>query len=807
MLSEFKMPSFKPIVALMCAVLLAACEDPAERAEKYFQQGLELVDNEQFSQARLEFRNAVRLDETHAQARYQLGLLAEREGNIGVAFRQYTRLIEIDPENWRALAKLGRFYAASQRLEEARDFVERAYEIAPDEPEVQAARAATLFALGDRDTAIEMASAAVKTDPERVDAHVILLQDLAQRGEVSTAIARVDDLLDRSPDDPTYNLMKLRLLSQTNDQDAIKDYLITLVDRFPEQMQFRQLLAQMHIQAGDLEAAELQLRAIADVENNSAEGVLTLTRFLMARDGEAAGVAELETRIDATDDPEALGILVVALSEIKYRSGDIDGAREVLRSEIDANTDATTADSMRIQLARIELATENQAAGDALVEEVLARDADNVDALSLRASLQMVADAPDDAIITLRRALNLEPRNVRLLLLEAQAQEMIGNFDLAQERLGAALRVSEYNPDIALRFASFLRGQGEERSARTVLDETSRRYPNNRDVLTALAEALLRSGDLAQADAIAERLRMLEGDGGDTADRIAAASLAQQGRMDESIKVLEGVVMNSEGGGDAGALAGLVSGYVRAGDVDRATGFLEELIAANPKNVTARQLLAEVNLFIGKPDLAEQQLEEAIAAAPERAAGYLSMARFLQSQGRATDAEVTVEAGLEAAPDNAALALMHAQMLEAKRDYEGAISVYEDLYARNPASIVVANNLASLIADFRRDDEGALARAQRISRRLNSSEIPHFQDTYGWIAHLNGSTEEAIRYLEPAAAGLPNNPLVRYHLAQAYVAAGNVEGARQEFNAALELDPAFPHADSARARLEELASN
>ena len=82
---------------------------------------------------------------------------------------------------------------------------------------------------------------------------------------------------------------------------------------------------------------------------------------------------------------------------------------------------------------------------------------------------------------------------------------------------------------------------------------------------------------------------------------------------------------------------------------------------------------------------------------------------------------------------------------------------------------MVANNLASLLSTYR-EDEDSLTRAYSVARRLRGNDFPPFQDTYGWIAYRRGDYDEAVTYLEPAAANLGNDALVQYHLGMTYIA-------------------------------------
>ncbi|MDP5359852.1 MAG: tetratricopeptide repeat protein, partial [Paracoccaceae bacterium] len=139
------------------------------------------------------------------------------------------------------------------------------------------------------------------------------------------------------------------------------------------------------------------------------------------------------------------------------------------------------------------------------------------------------------------------------------------------------------------------------------------------------------------------------------------------------------------------------------------------------------------------------------------------------AQGAFGASAATVEEGLSAIPDASELLWAKASYLEQQGDIAGAIAVYGTLYARDSGSVIIANNLASLLISFS-DDTESLARAETIARRLNGTDIPAFQDTYGYIQFRRGNLQEALAYLEPAAAGLPNDPVVQFHLGEVYAA-------------------------------------
>ncbi|MEM8751589.1 MAG: tetratricopeptide repeat protein, partial [Pseudomonadota bacterium] len=142
---------------------------------------------------------------------------------------------------------------------------------------------------------------------------------------------------------------------------------------------------------------------------------------------------------------------------------------------------------------------------------------------------------------------------------------------------------------------------------------------------------------------------------------------------------------------------------------------------------------------------------------------------------------------------------------ERRQDYDAAIAEYETLIESNPNSLVVVNNLASLLSDHYADEPDRVAFAASIAEPLRSSNLPNFQDTYGWLKYLNGEYEDALRSLIPAVDGLPNNAWVQYHAGMTYAALKQTREARQHLEKALELGGAgFPQRGAIEETLADL---
>jgi len=144
----------------------------------------------------------------------------------------------------------------------------------------------------------------------------------------------------------------------------------------------------------------------------------------------------------------------------------------------------------------------------------------------------------------------------------------------------------------------------------------------------------------------------------------------------------------------------------------------------------------------------------------------------------------------------------------AAEDFEGAIAIFDELYALDTSNVVVANNLASLLSTHR-TDQASLDRAFQVARRLRGSENPYFQDTYGWLLTGRGDYEQALTYLEPAAAALTSDALTQFHLAKTYDALERWDEARAAYEKAVEIagpESDLPQIAEAQVRIEDIAT-
>jgi tetratricopeptide (TPR) repeat protein len=466
------------------------------------------------------------------------------------------------------------------------------------------------------------------------------------------------------------------------------------------------------------------------------------------------------------------------------------GGREAAIAELEElrQQDLSVEEQSRVglALAQMRLVQGDEEAARALVEAVLEADPGEPEALKMRAGWLIQDDETDRAIGYLRTALDSAPDDAEALTLMAQAHTRNGNRQLAREFLALAVEASGSAPAETLRYARVLVEEERYLRAEELVIEALRLVPSHFGLLTMLGDIYVRLEDWPRAEQVERSLR----DAGTEAamrqaDSLRTAILAGQGQTDEALAYLESLAAEA-GTSDLGAQIAVIRARLATGERGRALAFAEELLADNPEDPVHRFVVAAVRGATGDQAGAEELYRSLVEAVPQIPEAWLGLIRSMHAQGQTEAAWAVLEEALEVLPDAPDLLWAQASYRERLGDYEGAIAIYERLYEMLPASPVVANNLASLISTYRDDDE-SLDRAYSIARRLRGSDVPQFQDTYGWIAYRRGDHEEAVEHLEPAAAELAEDPLVQFHLGMTYLALEREEEALEQLRLAAEL--------------------
>jgi tetratricopeptide (TPR) repeat protein len=284
------------------------------------------------------------------------------------------------------------------------------------------------------------------------------------------------------------------------------------------------------------------------------------------------------------------------------------------------------------------------------------------------------------------------------------------------------------------------------------------------------------------------------------------------------------------------------------GDYDIASTTYVELGKELPDVPSILSRQAHIAALTGGLDQAIDLARQALIGAGEddfdtfTAAFYwFQLANYQYQGGRYDDAAATLNSALEVEPDHLGSIELLGKVLVAQGRYDEATQLYEKLLQRTDAADL-RGELAKLYAragrvdDSERQVELGLAIAQRqavkfpaerrhligfladhdpaFALRLAREDLQLRSDvqTYGWLAWSllqAGKADEALSYVDKALRLGTQDVWLLYQSGSVYAAVGDVDRARTQLSAALELNPEFDlvHAQRARELLDSLPAN
>lgn len=770
---------------VIMAGLLASCGSPEQKAQDLYEKGTALVAKNDDLNARVALLTSAKYKSDRIEVWKALAGIDERTKSSSL-FVDLRRIVELDPNDLDARLKLARIMVAGGAAEPVIKILDAANEGDKPNAALHAVRALALVRTNDAAGALREAQRAYDIDPTNVDAVTLLASKKLADGDSGGALKMLDAVPSQVQDADRLRVIRLRIdiLVRKGELAEAEKLVRQLVADYPQEASYRVQLVQILTAERKLDDAEKELRARVATNSSDSKLELDLVRFLSTFKGTDAARAELVSRIKAGGDTFDYRFAMAELDFVGQRQGDAISELQKLVSETDSADRKLKA---QVRLAEMLIARGDKATAEPLISEILAKDRRNAGGLRLRAALSLDKGQTDSAVADLREALNDQPKSPELLIALALAYEQGGKPELADRQYADALKNSNFNIEVALRYVAFLQRRNDAPRAEDVLADVIARYPGNLQALSSLAQVKLSRQNWDGALAIAQIIAANK-DGRVVADQIKAAAFAGQQRIGESIAALE----------DARKAApeaiqpavSLASAYIRADRAADAVTVLQEMNKRYPDNAELLVILGQTRLAQKKDQDAIVSFQEAIKQKPKDASGYSALSDYYIRVKNFGAAEGVLQSGLQENPQNMTLRMSSASLQILKGDSAAAISQYESILKDQPQaqSLIVVNNLASLLLDTRSDKE-SLDRAAALAETLKASNVPQFQDTVGWARFKQGDIKSAIAFLEPAAAKSANLSAVHYHLGLAYAADGQAQKAKEELETAAKLEP------------------
>lgn len=637
------------------------------------------------------------LEELFGTANPAVGLLQSR---VLIAQRRWTearrRLNEIRPQvaSVPEMARqidlcLGQCYENLEEFDEQLDVSRRILVDDPTSLVARVAQASALAAAGRPDDALEEFETVAATIPvERLTSvpqvwYPLLQLRVLQQAKLPVADrdwSRVDDLLARLEASPGISasqvaLLRADVLARKGENDAAADLLERAVKESASEPQVWSALAMLTLRERGPDAARAVIaRVPAEVIVHPALVSVRMQLAARAPSADSAQeLADLETQAAGLG-PEDAARLLSSLAGLRLETGDAAEAERLWKAAAERQ-----ADDLRSRTALLELAMKSgdldkAKAAVAEIEAVAGRDnartrvaEAGVRILEVRKAQErkelesgkVELSATDKRLLDEARNLLIEAENDRpgwhlIQTYAAEIDGLRGDIPAAIDRLQRAVRLGPANPEIVRQLVALLYASNRLEEARKAIDMLG---PDGLDGFERLtAEMELRSGNLDDAVAIAERTVTLDSKNGSELLWLAQL-LERTGKRERAGELFTRAVEVAPDRSDV--WVSLFAHQLATGRRRAAENTLDRAVAALPS--PARELvLAQGAEMLGRLDDAERAFREAATAAPNDIGISTARAEFLVRTGRTDQARQVLRDILASSDDNASARAMKA---------------------------------------------------------------------------------------------------------------------------------------------------
>ena len=544
---------------------------------------------------------------------FTLGHLQEQEfetnGNSEVAAQSiasYQKALQLDPNSAVIMARLAEIYAESQRI---------------------------------RDAVLE-AQAALKADPDNVDAHRLLariyvqtLGDInggdVQQANVGKAVTEFQAILKVVPDDTTSILWLARLYRFQNKQADAEKMLRDLLRRDPDEGQALEQLSQILIDEGrSQEAIELLKQAAVDSSSPDVYDLLG-DAYSQAKDYPAAESAYRNAIEQDPDDPgHRHGLADALVAESKYPEA-VEQYKKLTQLE------PGTADNY-LRLAELyrHLGQFDNAQASLTQAKQLAPG--SLEVLYNEALLYEDQGRYDDAVKVVNDAIagtkkqaganaNASPNPNALTIL----YDVLGRIYRKQENYPAAIQTYQEMAKL---------GPESEKHAQMLLIET---YRDSRDIDRAIVEAKKALSESPKDENLTVTVAMLYSEKPDPAQATQILQTLLHGNSQDQQIYIDMAQVQQRG--------------KKYGDAEQSAQKAEELAQTDADKAAAQFMLGAIYAGEKKYDLAEAQFRKVIAANPNDASALNFFGYILADRGIRLDEAVSLtQRAVKQEPENSA---------------------------------------------------------------------------------------------------------------------------------------------------------
>ncbi|WP_189443098.1 tetratricopeptide repeat protein [Salinicola rhizosphaerae] len=402
-------------------------------------------------------------------------------------------------------------------------------------------------------------------------------------------------------------------------------------------------------------------------------------------------------------------------------------------------------------------------------------------------------------VAQMRQFVASHPDNADAQMATARFEAAGGDVDRAQRRLTRLAARYRQLPELWLTRAQIALEAGDYALAASSAEHGRELAPDDSRFLLALAQAKIASGDIAGAEQQIDQLLARHDD--TPGLRIGLAQLYLNADALAPARRLLLPLLDRD---DTPPTVYLLLGSIAetGGELDNALLYYRQ-VPTGPGFIESRALAIRMLVGAERIEDASQFVQiESLRHPTQRATLTQIGIDTLDDAGKPRAADALLTESLNQSPDDAQLLYAQAMRNFARGKVDLMMTQMRRIIADNPKDAEALNALGYTLATTTERYDEAFDLVERAHALKPDS--PAILDSLGWIHFKRGDVQAAIRYLQQAYAGQPDQE-VAAHLAEALAADGRTDQARTIVNAALGSADSHPDIDKLLTSHPELA--
>ncbi|MBU1172953.1 MAG: tetratricopeptide repeat protein [Proteobacteria bacterium] len=783
---------------------LFSCSGPDEKKVKFLNKGKALYEKQNYTMAKLEFKNAIQIDVNYVDAYYYLGLCELGDKDYQKAYAHLFKAETLAPDNIEVKIELGKLYMAARQSDKVKAKVEEI--LAKDAANRQGLllKSSVYLQAGKLDEAETLLNELKDGDAHEPELYMMLSSLYTKQAHSDKSEAILLEGEKKNPDNKSLKIALALYYSQNKNDEKLSVILKEFMEQEPEKDEHKYALADVYFRTNQKEKAIalLYTTLIAKDEHEvRSKNYVRLAEYFFRLNEKELAEKTLQDGMNRFDKDVDL---LLALSNFYYNDNKADEGFNLLEKGLSYTDDNEDPVLIRVKnkLAEIHILKNEKEKASGYIDDVLSVSPKNIDALYMHGLLLMNDGKYFDAITALRTVIAENPKSVNAYLNLTKSYVMNNQPELAYDTLKRGVNSNPDSKDLRMVLIRYHMKNKDLSGAEKEFTALTEHHPKDLGTFANFGDLYLAEKKYDQAHEHYDVIKKIAPD-----HYLAYVKIANlyetQGQTEKAFQELKKADDLSPD--NPNVILPMVKLMAEQKRYPEAKALCQDQIDKKKDEPLYYNILGRLLFSEKKYDPSEKAFLKATELKPEWKDPYLNLAKLYITQKKQKTALKIFEAISAKNPDSMSAAMILAILYENEKQYQKSIDVYKRIVKKMPGNLDAANNLAFLLGEYPQNDADireAITYAQNVVDKRPDDLAA--LDTLAWLYYRMGDMTKASALINQVLVEKPDNPVINYHAGMVYLKQDRVDEAKSALEKAVNNGKDYHGYPDAKAALDKL---